>query len=186
MQKLYQDNLLLQSYQALDMAIFIKNLKGEYLWANDFFIQRSAGFKSLSEIYRKEDYYFPWQDCADELKARDRLLIEQRECVTARERILRYNGLIVNIISKKIPLFDRRDKLVGLIGFCMEVPASIAAKLLSQREYSTVSLLAEGKTDKEIGKKLGISPRTVEAHINNAKIKLNVTSRAALIVKFVD
>lgn len=184
MERLCQDSLHLEGYQALEMAVFIKNIKGEYLWGNDFFIRKSAGYQSVNEIYRKQDYHFVWHEYAHELKANDKLLIERRECVTVRERILRHDGTFVNIISKKSPLYDKNDNLSGLIGLCMEFPTSTAAQYLSKREYNTISLLAQGNTDKEIGKKLGISPRTVESHINNAKIKLNVTTRAELIVKF--
>jgi DNA-binding CsgD family transcriptional regulator len=183
MKRLYQDSLHLEGYQSLDMAVFIKNIKGEYLWANDFFIQKSAGHQSVSEIFRKQDHHFTWHEFADNLKMNDNLLIETKECVTVRERILRHDGNYVNLLSKKSPIFDKQDKLVALIGFCMEIPIATAAKFLSKREYAAISLLAQGNTDKQIGKKLCISPRTVETHINNAKIKLNATTRAELIVK---
>lgn len=183
MKKLYKDSLSLQSFQVLDMAVFIKSFKGEYLWANNFFIQKSAGFNSLNEIYRKQDYHFAWHEYSDDLKANDQLLMEGKDCVNVKERILRYDGTCVNIISKKSCLYDK-EKLIGLIGFSIEMPASIIIKSLSRREYDIIYLLAQGQTDKRIGKKLSISPRTVESHINNAKIKLKVTTRAELIVKF--
>lgn len=184
MEKLYQNSLYLESYRTLDMAIFIKNIKGEYLWANDFFIRKAAGYQSVNEIVRRQDHHFAWREYADELKVNDHLLIESMDCITVREKILRYDGNFVNIVSKKNPIFDNKDKLIGLIGFCIEIPISTGIKHLSKREYATIALLAQGNTDKEIGKKLGISPRTAEAHINNAKIKLNVTTRAELISKF--
>lgn len=58
------------------------------------------------------------------------------------------------------------------------------AKAISPREYECVSCLARGKTYKEVAKVLGISPRTVEAHIINAKSKTNIFSTAQLIEKY--
>lgn len=184
MKKLYQNSLYLEGYRTLDMAIFIKNIKGQYLWANDFFVQKAAGYQSVNEIIRKQDHQFVWHEYSDNFKNSDKLLVETLECITVKERNLRHDGNYVNIVSKKNPIFDSRDRLVGLIGFCIEIPVSIGLKNLSKREYATVALLAQGKTDKEIGKLLDISPRTAETYINNAKIKLKVTTRSELICKF--
>lgn len=43
---------------------------------------------------------------------------------------------------------------------------------LSMREREVVGLMANGQTNKEIGRTLGISPRTVEIHRTNALSKL--------------
>lgn len=45
--------------------------------------------------------------------------------------------------------------------------------LLSSRERDVVGLMASGQTNKEIGRTLGISPRTVEIHRTNALAKLS-------------
>lgn len=48
---------------------------------------------------------------------------------------------------------------------------------LTRRESQCLAWSARGKTDWEIGAILGISPRTVGAHIDNARAKLDVPSR---------
>lgn len=52
---------------------------------------------------------------------------------------------------------------------------------LSDREVDVLKLFCNGLTYKEIGKKLYISPRTVESHKKNILAKLNVSSTAEMI-----
>ena len=49
---------------------------------------------------------------------------------------------------------------------------------VSAREEEVLTLLAEGLTDREIGERLGISPRTVETHVGSLLNKLGVKNRA--------
>lgn len=50
--------------------------------------------------------------------------------------------------------------------------------LLSVREGEVLRELAAGQTDRQIGEKLGISPRTVETHVGSILHKLGVRHRA--------
>lgn len=52
--------------------------------------------------------------------------------------------------------------------------------ILSQREREVLQLLAEGKTTKQIGRKLYISPKTVEAHRLRVMDKLEIDNVAQL------
>jgi DNA-binding NarL/FixJ family response regulator len=54
--------------------------------------------------------------------------------------------------------------------------ASVAG--ISAREREVLALLADGLTDREIGERLGISPRTVETHVGSLLSKLGVRNRA--------
>jgi DNA-binding CsgD family transcriptional regulator len=51
---------------------------------------------------------------------------------------------------------------------------------LTPQEREVAELAAAGKTNKEIGKQLYLSHRTVSAHLYRIFPKLSVTSRAAL------
>jgi two-component system response regulator NreC len=51
---------------------------------------------------------------------------------------------------------------------------------LTEREQEVLTLIAEGLTNKQIGEKLGISPKTVARHRDNITQKLNLSSRAEL------
>jgi ATP/maltotriose-dependent transcriptional regulator MalT len=60
-----------------------------------------------------------------------------------------------------------------------EAAARRGDALLSTRELEVLSLVAEGLTDREIGERLFISPRTVNQHLRSIYNKLEVNSRAA-------
>jgi DNA-binding CsgD family transcriptional regulator len=52
---------------------------------------------------------------------------------------------------------------------------------LTKREIDTLQLIARGATDREIARKLGISPSTAHEHFETAKEKLKVSTRAEAI-----
>lgn len=60
-------------------------------------------------------------------------------------------------------------------------PAMPNHPALTQREQEIIRLLAQGMTAREIGQQLYLSPRTVEKHEENARNKLGVPNRAALV-----
>jgi len=66
------------------------------------------------------------------------------------------------------------------IASCLFGPAS-AERSLSQREQEMLEYLAKGLASKQIAKTLNISVRTVEAHRQSIKRKLNLEGQAELI-----
>jgi DNA-binding NarL/FixJ family response regulator len=54
---------------------------------------------------------------------------------------------------------------------------------LSEREVETLTWAARGKTFAEIGEILGLSKRTVEFHLENARRKLGVPTRTQALIK---
>jgi len=52
---------------------------------------------------------------------------------------------------------------------------------LTKREIDVLRLIARGATDRGVARKLGISPSTAHEHLENAKRKLNVSTRAEAI-----
>jgi two-component system, NarL family, response regulator DevR len=69
-------------------------------------------------------------------------------------------------------------------------PALLTSKnkleVLSAQERKVVALVAEGKTNKEIGRELGLSDKTVKNYLSNAMEKLNLTRRSQAAAFFVD
>jgi NarL family two-component system response regulator YdfI len=60
-------------------------------------------------------------------------------------------------------------------------PAASAASELTEREQEVLQAIARGERSKEIAFHLGISERTVKAHLSSIYSKLGVDSRAAAI-----
>jgi two-component system, NarL family, response regulator DevR len=59
-----------------------------------------------------------------------------------------------------------------------------SVEALSGQERRVVSLVAEGKTNKEIASVLGLSPKTVRNYLANVFDKLQISRRAELIRRF--
>lgn len=57
---------------------------------------------------------------------------------------------------------------------------------LTRAEHAVLAILLSGKSEREAAKKLCVSPHTVHNHIRAIYKKTNVTSRAALMAKFID
>jgi DNA-binding NarL/FixJ family response regulator len=81
------------------------------------------------------------------------------------------------------------DRLVAIIqsrlaGVARTRP-SPAPAVLNERQIQVLTLVALGNTSVEIGQKLRLSKRTVDFHINNARIKLRATTRAEAAIKAV-
>jgi HD-GYP domain-containing protein (c-di-GMP phosphodiesterase class II) len=57
-----------------------------------------------------------------------------------------------------------------------------ASGVLTDRERAVLDLVADGLTNGAIGRRLGISPKTVNAHLEHAYAKLGVSTRASAVV----
>ena len=60
------------------------------------------------------------------------------------------------------------------------------AKVLTARELQIATLVAKGKSNKQIAKQLTISKWTVSTHLRRIYIKLKVDNRAAMVYSCLD
>ena len=74
-----------------------------------------------------------------------------------------------------------RDCLVVKPKKTLENAVLSPQELLSERELQIVELVAQGKSNKQIAKKLKISEWTVSTHLRRVFVKLNVDSRAEMV-----
>lgn len=129
----------------------------------------------------------------EELEA-DRASLEQRAhelCRQARELFLRYG------MQRSVDLVDTLQEGMRQLeehppSTAREtVPIAIAPHLahanyqldlrLTRRELEVLRLVAEGRTDREVADILVLSPRTVNRHLSNVFVKLDVPGRAAAV-----
>ncbi len=54
---------------------------------------------------------------------------------------------------------------------------------LSEREREVLTLLAEGRSNPDIARRLYLSPKTVRNHVSNIFTKLQVADRAQAIIR---
>ncbi len=54
---------------------------------------------------------------------------------------------------------------------------------LNDREVETLTWVARGKTSAEIAPILGLTKRTVDFHVDNARNKLRATTRTEAVIK---
>jgi DNA-binding NarL/FixJ family response regulator len=57
---------------------------------------------------------------------------------------------------------------------------------LNERELEILTLVSRGKTSAEIGRKLRLAKRTVDFHIDNARVKLRAATRTEAAIKAVE
>jgi DNA-binding NarL/FixJ family response regulator len=80
------------------------------------------------------------------------------------------------------PFFTSKIAHTVLEGYLRTAPSEpSAASLLSSREQEIVQLLAEGKSNKDVARALGISVKTAETHRSNIMRKTGFTSFAELV-----
>jgi NarL family two-component system response regulator YdfI len=72
---------------------------------------------------------------------------------------------------------DVVDKVVAHL----QGPQPVQTETLSPRETQVLALLAEGAANKEIARELGISERTVKAHVTGIMNKLGASSRTEAV-----
>jgi DNA-binding CsgD family transcriptional regulator len=61
-------------------------------------------------------------------------------------------------------------------------PAGVAGGPLTAREFQVADLIADGLTNAEIARILGVSVRTVDAHVEHVRTKLGVRARTQIAV----
>ncbi|HET9258677.1 MAG TPA: LuxR C-terminal-related transcriptional regulator [Acidimicrobiia bacterium] len=80
----------------------------------------------------------------------------------------------------------RLDRAV--VGFVLEVCGDTRPisgnnpRGLTDREVEVLQLIARGRTNREVGDELYISPKTVGRHVENIYVKVGVTTRAGATI----
>jgi DNA-binding NarL/FixJ family response regulator len=78
------------------------------------------------------------------------------------------------------PWRERAEKELRAAGQLHTGRDAASRGALTAQQWQIATLAAEGKTNKQIGRQLYLSPRTVGAHLYSLFPRLGITSRAAL------
>jgi HD-GYP domain-containing protein (c-di-GMP phosphodiesterase class II) len=97
------------------------------------------------------------------------------------------HALTVDEAAEQIQLDAREGRLdpdaVGAVanaaGGSLQKKASLQPAGLSDREIEVLKLMSQGLSNREVGRRLYISPRTAEHHVQHIYTKIGVSSRAA-------
>lgn len=99
-------------------------------------------------------------------------------------------GLVSLLAGKRGPFEADEKSALAMLSYCFHerlrnlVPKygfAIPPVGLTKREIDVLRLIARGATDRDVARKLGISPSTAHEHFEKAKRKLKVSTRAEAI-----
>lgn len=185
----------------LPCYVAVKNKNGKYIAANDA-LAYAAGFQKGDDLVGCTDFDF-WGKEAELIKNNDHKVLASGKQLIFSEAVTIIDGSKITAISQKIPLLSRSNKLIGLSVISMvtykdestylDQSSFISDKfsiiplpnktLFTERQRECLRYLVKGMTMKQIGKKIGLSPRTVEHYLEILKKKLHCHSRIELIKK---
>lgn len=75
----------------------------------------------------------------------------------------------------------RGPSLDDRVTVLLEIRHQHPAVELTPREQEVLALVAEGLSNQQVARRLGIRPRTVEKHLEHAYLKLGVDNRTAAV-----
>lgn len=168
--------------EAIPDPIFIKSLSGEFVHCNSLF----AGMLGVD---RTRIIGAPVANVTNAEFSRvcddvDRRMLYSNSLAD------RYDGLIQNEATKELFMaklikslyLDDRGGPLGFICIVRSAKKNVqCTPKLSPRELEVLALVAEGMSQKEISRKLGISIHTTAHHMKAIYIKMNVRNRVAAI-----
>ncbi|MEU7153287.1 AAA family ATPase [Streptomyces sp. NPDC045456] len=116
---------------------------------------------------------------------RAQALLDFAEWLRRRRRIAEARPLLVEALEtfRRLgarPWIDRARTESRAAGLDVTAPAPDALAELSPQQQQIVGLAARGLTNREIGEKLFLSPRTVGSHLYRSFPKLGITARSQL------
>ncbi len=206
-------NHTIQSLLQLPLNIIILDCESVIININEnnaitcgFDSPKSALGKTICDTYHREAAKFSIQH--------DMLVKKTRRRFIKQEQCQRIDQVAFHCLTAKVPCYDQNNTLMGIIGFSLPMgfkipyeaadaldcfvklglignqqlkiaPEIAPGNLLTQREHECLKFLVNGFSAKSIGKKLHLSPRTIESYTTSIKQKLGVRTKSELIEKLI-
>lgn len=187
----------------LPYSVYLLNMQGETLNINHFGVE-ICGFASIEQAIGQTIFSVSKQIDASLLLENCQTVIANKNVKIFDENFVRHDGKTIYFLSFKFPCYNHKNLIAGVLGFSIivgEQPISDALEIikslglmpterfnlhgavLTNREQECLTLTVKGYSAKVIANQLKLSPRTVEEHLKNIRLKLNVNSKQQLIKK---
>ncbi|EDP45764.1 PAS domain-containing protein [Rickettsiella grylli] len=101
-------------------SVYWKNLDGIYLGCN-LAMLKMIGVSFFEDIIGKTDYDLSWKESADTLRRNDEKVIQSRKLHHFEETGKLSDGTIQTMITNKMPLVNKEDKIIGIIGSSIDI-----------------------------------------------------------------
>lgn len=102
--------------------------------------------------------------------------IEAEELVRAIEQVANGQSILDPSVTRRV---------LGRVKAGAETPVPSGLEILSAQEKRVLALVAQGKTNKEIGLEMGLSDKTVKNYLSNLLDKLKLSRRSQAAAYFV-
>jgi DNA-binding CsgD family transcriptional regulator len=209
---LNEDKLTIKDLMALPLNVYFMNQNSENCILNPVTLE-TCGWSSLSKARGKTvTDIWPHQMARSAIE-NDKGVLSCNKMKVFEEEVFNEKKFGLQALSFKFPWYDSDNNIIGIFGcsivpdcypfYSLGNSLAILAKTqllndpltessntplptrnyFTKREIDVLKLLVRVKTSKEIATELGLSYRTVEHYIENAKRKIGVTSKSELIDK---
>ena len=99
--------------------IYGKDLNGVYLFSNNSSV-------SKGELVGKTDEDCPWKEQAPQLRENDKKVMDTRQSLSFVEKAFLAENQLAYFYTVKSPLFDKKGKLIGIIGNSLNITSLIS------------------------------------------------------------
>jgi len=126
MEKKTKENLIKENKYLRNI---IANMPGHVYWfdTNNTFLgcnsnqAQTLAVSSPDEIIGKTPYDFISKERADKLIGKNKEVMKKKKILTFEETFKFKDGREINFISQKVPLYDEKSKVIGLLGISTDV-----------------------------------------------------------------
>ena len=189
-----------QILDSLNLYIWAKDKNYKYIYCNENYA-RAAGLDSPEQIAGKSDDEMPWREQADFFRQGDAGVFQGKIRLNVPEVEIMIDK-VADILVTENQLLNKSGKCVGLVGSYIDITGQRLIKKtgyyndkeqryylgpdldnahLTLREIEVFKRVLLGYSARQIAEVVGISPKTVEGHIENLRTKLQAGSKGELI-----
>lgn len=125
------------------IRVFWKDTALRYLGCNSVFAA-DAGRSSPEELVGKDDFQMAWREQAARYRADDQMILESgRPKLFYEEPQTTHDGRTIWLRTSKVPLRDKHEKIIGLLGIYEDITQSKQSELRVRRLTSLYAALSE-------------------------------------------